>query len=273
MKNLFVLLLFMCVHVNDSFAQFTLEKVFDGFVQRVDKRWNEDFSNEEDYRSMKWELCRYPLGYFYDRFGTDSEAGTYTMCIYDDNYELHTKETYKFQIPNGFNLYDCKMCYAIMEEPIFLVQLYNNNYKDPIYKFCAYNIEGKMIYDFRTSSSSFLNWGEEAFFENKGKLCFLVQESYSIKGNKTFLYSIDSPSSLVKSMLAKQPAVIVAPDRLIVFSSSGKSEVLKIYTTNGELYDSKALDTEGKTTYMTTGLEKGMYIYDVGGESGKFVVK
>ena len=103
--------------------------------------------------------------------------------------------------------------------------------------------------------------------------CFLVQEYAYQNENKTFLYSVDYPSSLVKSMLAKQPAVIVAPDRLTVFSTSGKSEVLKIYTINGELYDSKALDTEGKTTYMTTGLDTGMYIYEVGGESGKFVVK
>ena len=273
MKNLFVLLLLLCVHVNDSYAQFTLEKVFDGYVSRVNRRWNDDFSKEEadDYRSMLWVACRYPLGYFYDFYGADFEAGTYTFRVYDDNYELHTKETYKFQIPNGFKLSDCKMCYAIMEEPIFLVLLYNDNYKDPIYKFRAYNTEGKMIDEFGTSSHPF--YGYEECFESKGKLCFLVQQYPNQNEAKTFLYSVDYPSSLVKSMLAKQPAVIVAPDRLTVFSTSGKSEVLKIYTINGELYDSKALDTEGKTTYMTTGLEKGMYIYEVGGESGKFVVK
>lgn len=126
-----------------------------------------------------------------------------------------------------------------------------------------------MIYDFGNSEDF---WDIATYlFEMDGKLCFLVRDNAG--GRKTYVYSVQSPSRLAAPMLEHQPAVIVAPDRLTVFSASGKSEVLKIYTTNGELYDSKALNTEGKTTYMTTGLEKGMYIYDVGGESGKFVVK
>ncbi len=266
MKNLVVLLLLVCFHVNDSYAQFTLEKVFDGYVDRVYAHWNEDFSKEEadDYRSMIWHFCYYPLGYFYSE---RREGNTFTIIVYDDHGELYTKKTYSFQIPSGYSISSVQMCYAIMEEPFFVLRLSSSDRKR--YQLCAYDINGKMIYDFGNSEDF---WDIATYlFEMDGKLCFLVRDNAG--GRKTYVYSVQSPSRLAAPMLEHQPAVIVAPDRLTVFSASGKSEVLKIYTTNGELYDSKALNTEGKTTYMTTGLEKGMYIYDVGGESGKFVVK
>ena len=266
MKNLFALLLLACFHVNDSYAQFTLEHVFDdGYVRRIDERWNEDFSREEadDYRSMVWHEYYYPLGYYYSE---KLEGNTFTITVYNEKCELYTKKTYTFRIPSGYEIQSCHMLYAITEEPFFGLYLYSQNAKT--YRTCAYDINGKLIYDFGISTWGLWFDNRYRVFENNGKLCFLVQDN-----KKTYLYSVQSPSRLAVPMLEHQPAVIVAPDRLTVFSATGKTEVLNIYSLNGVLCDSKSLDTEGTTTYMTNVLQPGTYIYEVGGESGKFVVK
>lgn len=265
MKNLFALLLLACFHVSDSYAQFTLEHVLEGRLTRINDRWHEDFSKEEanDSRPMYWFWCYYPLGYFYSE---RVEGNTFTIYVYNENHELFTKKTYTFPIPSGYTeIFHCSMCYAIMEEPFFAITFYSKNTKTC--RLCAYDENGKMIYDFGTGS---LSLDVSCLYESQGKLCFHVIDS---EKDKTYVYSVQSPSRLASPMLEYQPAVIVAPDRLTIFSARGKTDILNIYSLNGVVCDSKSLDTEGTTTYMTNALKPGTYIYEVGGESGKFVVK
>ena len=106
-KYLFILLL-VFFHVNETYAQFTLENTFDGLTQRVNRRWRTDFSIEDDYREMNWYSCYYPLGYFFT-YRLDQEDRSYTISVYDDNYDLYTQKTYIFQIPQDYYIVSCNM--------------------------------------------------------------------------------------------------------------------------------------------------------------------
>ena len=247
-----------------------MEHTFDGLTNRVNRRCGTGFSIEEadDYRELDLFLCYYPLGYYFTS-SLDKENSSYTISVYDDNYNLYTQKTYTFQIPQDYYISTCNMHYAIMEEPFFEILLCDETRTKPNC-LCAYNVDGKMIQELATGNISIWTGRGGGLFLSKGKMCFLVWDHGN---NRTYLYSVQSPSRLASPMIEHQPAVMVAPDRLTVFSASGKTGVLNIYSLNGVLCDSKSLDTKGTTTYMTNKLKPGTYIYEVGNENGKFVVK
>lgn len=231
--------------------------------------WNGNFFSEDDL---------YPIDNYHK---TEIKNNSYIISIYNTDLSVNSSLTYNFIPPTGYKVGRVLLTKKIFNRDDnyeFLVTYVrtDNTYDNTREKLLLYGQDGSMIKDFGTYYYINALLSNLHIIDNNFRL-FVIKDSP--ESTQTDVYSIQGvlPSGIgsLKKDTDSNPfpnpskSVISLPYKL----KSGESSVMRILNINGVVIEIKKIDsTFDKIQLNVFNYPHGTYIYEVNGESNRFIV-
>ena len=276
MRRLVLVLISICYISIQAQNLFTLEKVLDGqyYIQTVQYEENGEYQDQLPYINLSTPSC--DMGYYYS---TDCSETTYTLDLVSPDYTIVSRKTYSFALPSGSTLQSCYPTNQLTADKSLLFIVTYRNSDGTTFGCGLYNEAGKLLQTFISSVKSVSVYS--ILYKNNGSYKFIVwtvdytAPSYTMI-YKTYIYNVVASATRIEELpesrlVPQQPSsstLITIP-----YNNRADNAPLLIFDANGKLIETQELMGKKGTAYVSTfTYQRGIYIYKIGEQSGKFIV-
>lgn len=275
MKKSVLLLMAACcinMHAQDLF---TLDKVLDGqyYIQPLQYDENGEYKDQLPYINLSTPSC--DMGYYYS---TDCSESTYTLDLVSPDYTVVSRKSYSFSLPSGCTLQSCYPTNQLTADKslLFIVTYKKSNGND--FGCGLYNEGGKLLQTFISNAKSVSVYS--ILYKNNGSYKFVVwtvdyiAPSYTMI-YKTYIYNVVASATRIEELpesrlVPQQPS---SSTLITIPYNRADNAPLLIFDANGKLIETQELMGKKGTAYVSTfTYQRGIYIYKIGEQSGKFIV-
>lgn len=278
MKKSVLLLMAACcinMHAQDLF---TLDKVLDGQYNVQFTQYNDDGEYEDQLPSVVLTAPSCDMGYYYY---TECAENTYTLNLVNPDYTVISSKKYNLEIPSGYKLQNCYPTNQLTSDKslLFFATYQKSATEGTIYGCGLYNEAGKLLQTF-ISDVKYVSVYSVLFKNNGSYKLMLWTGNYTAPSYtmiyKTYIYNFAASSTRIEELpesrlVPQQPSsstLITIP-----YNNRAYNAPLLIFDANGKLIETQELMGKKGTAYVSTfTYQRGIYIYKIGEQSGKFIV-
>ncbi len=232
------------------------------------------------------ESYPYPIG-TYHFTEVDAENNTYTVRIYNGNFTLQSNKTYYLSAPEGYSLssaYPTRKLFNSDDKYEFLVSLRKKDYTsydNESQRLILEDENGGVIKDFGTAYSiSPYYFIHVVNNQRRYMITKSVYDENKESKTTTEIYSVPGsgiPSGRIDQSAEYRTPPYPNPTNYTIFLpyllKSGDFAIMNIYSINGQLIEQKQIGYDfDKIELDVSAFPKGIYLYEVNGQSNKFVV-
>lgn len=276
MKKSVILFFAVIACFSNAFAQITLLHTFDG------QGWNlSQVSNDGNVYNYV-EFSAYPPQTYYHE-DLDRDNNTYTVLVYDANFQVQSNLVYNIPIVSGYKPYAVYLSKTIFNDNANDVEMAVDYQIDPVdyysnqaHKIILYSENGNQIFDFGYSSSSVYVQSFLHYFNNEYRIGIQRTEYDADSRVTTYKYEIYRVPKTNTTGLQQVPAKLLPypnPTRTSInIPLDNNGGTLNIYDINGRTIQSIPANGEN-INLNVSGYPSGQYIYEQNGNTNSFIVR
>ncbi len=273
MKKYLIISLFMSCLMAHSQNLFTLEKTLEGQFNLQSTQYDENdvYVDQIPYVNLTAAPC--DMGYLYN---STCSGNTLTYTLVSPEYEVSTKK-YTFDLPSGNELSISYPTNKLTPDKSLL--FFNECRNSSGLQSCGiYDSKGKLVQSF--AKNVYVAYMNAFLYRINGAYKLLVYKADLVGSDlkyTTDVYTFQTQTDLIQNVKEeKTPLRIKIRDHAISipYSNNIHKAPLLIMDSNGAVIDSKQLhEVDGTAVVNISTYRPGIYLYKIGEQTDKFVVK